>query len=76
MEQILKILKNIEVDADFENSENFIGDSLLDSLDIMTLVEDLEVAFDIEIMGSDIIPENFSTIEKIQQLVEKRGGNI
>lgn len=76
MVKIMEILKNIEVDADFENSKDFVSDRLLDSLDIMTLVEELETEFDIEVLGSDIIPENFSTVDSIKELVRKSGGNM
>lgn len=68
---ILEILKNLKDDTDFENSTDFIEDGLLDSFDLVNLVSELETAFDIEIKGSDIIPENFVSIEKIMELVEK-----
>ena len=68
---ILEILMNLKDDADFENSEDFIEEGLLDSFDLVNLVAELEDAFDIEIKGSDIIPENFVSIEKITELVEK-----
>lgn len=68
---ILEILKNLKDDTDFENSTDFIEDGLLDSFDLVNLVSELETAFDIEIKGSDIIPENFVSVEKIMELVEK-----
>lgn len=68
---ILDILIGLKDDADFENSEDFIEDGLLDSFDLVNLVAELETEFDIEIKGSDIIPENFVSIKKISELVEK-----
>lgn len=68
---ILEILVNLKDDADFENSTDFIEDGLLDSFDLVNLVAELEDAFEIEMKGSDIIPENFVSIEKITELVEK-----
>lgn len=68
---ILEILVNLKEDADFENSTDFIEDGLLDSFDLVNLVAELEDAFEIEMKGSDIIPENFVSIEKITELVEK-----
>jgi acyl carrier protein len=76
MERIKKILNKIEVDADFKNSKNFIEDGLLDSLDIMTLVEALEDTFDIEVKGIDIVPENFVNVGTMVALVKKYGGTI
>lgn len=76
MEDILKLLKGIQEEADFENSKNFIEDGLLDSLDIMTLVEGLEKAYHIDISGKDIVPENFCDLQTIEALVKKNGGKL
>lgn len=68
---VLEVLKSIKEDVDFENSTDFIEDGLLDSFDLVNLVSELEDVFDIEIRGVDIIPENFTSIETITELVEK-----
>lgn len=68
---VLSILQNMKDDADFEGSKDYIGDGLLDSFDIVTLVGELEEAFDIEISGRDIVPENFVSMESIEELVKK-----
>jgi acyl carrier protein len=71
MENIKQILTNIRPAADFNSSHDFIEDGLLDSLDIIKLVSQLDVAFSISIDGEDIIPENFSSFSAIEQLVNK-----
>lgn len=70
-DRILEVLKQINADADFENSEDFIEDGLMDSFEIVELVSGLEDEFDIEIGGRDIIPENFIHLEAIEALVLK-----
>ena len=72
MTKIGTILKKIREDSDFESSKNYVEDGLLDSFDIMELVEELEEGFDIEIKGSDIIPENFVNEEAISKLIKTR----
>lgn len=67
---ILEILKSIRDDVNFEESDNFIDDGLLDSFDIVTLVEEIEERFGIEMSGSDIIPDNFVSVSAIEKLVE------
>ncbi len=67
---ILEILSNVRDDVDFSASSNFIDDGLLDSFDIVTLVEEIEEEFGIEMKGSDIIPDNFISVETIEKLVE------
>ncbi len=71
MKDVLEVLQNLKEDADFENSEDFIEEGLLDSFDLVNLVSELEEVFDIEIRGIDIIPENFVSLESITKLVEK-----
>lgn len=68
--KVLVLLCEMKEDADFENSTDFIEDGLLDSFDIVTLVGELEDAFDIEISARDIVPENFVSVETIEALIE------
>ena len=71
MEELLKILEEIKPGVDFENEESLIGDEILDSFDIVSLVTKLNDEFDIEITPSDLIPENFETAEAIYSLIQK-----
>lgn len=66
---VLEVLQELKNDVDFESSTDFIEDGLLDSFDIVSLVEALEDAFDIEISGRDIVPEHFTSLDTIEDLV-------
>lgn len=68
---ILEILKNIKPEADFEACSDFIAASLLDSYEIVELVEALEDEFGVFIDGMEILPENFVSVETIQSLVDR-----
>ncbi|MCS2505644.1 hypothetical protein NXW48_07290 [Phocaeicola vulgatus] len=46
---------------------------MLDSFDVVCLVDALDTEFNIVIDGIDILPENFSTIESIEALLKKNG---
>ncbi len=70
-ERIFEILSDIRPESNFVNSENYIKEGLLDSLDIVALVESLEEEYDIDIPGTEISQKNFSTIEGIIELVKK-----
>jgi len=70
-DSILEVLKRVNADVDFLSSEDYIEDGLLDSFDIVTLVEELEDEFGIEIGGHDIIPENFVNVDSIEALIQK-----
>ena len=68
---ILAVLKDLKDDVDFENSKDFVEDGLLDSFDIVNLVGALEDELVIEISGRDIIPDNFVSVEAIENMLEK-----
>jgi acyl carrier protein len=70
---IAEILKGIRPEFDFTASQDFVGDGMLDSYDIVTLVSDLDKAYGISISGLDIVPENFQNIASIQKLLQKYG---
>lgn len=74
--KILEMLKDIRPEYDFTASDDFIGDGLLDSFDMVTFVSELEDTFGIVIDGLDIVPENFATVETILATVRKNGGNV
>jgi acyl carrier protein len=76
MENLLKILAEIRPEFDFEESENFIIDGLLDSFDVVALVANLDSRYFISINGEDIIPENFSSLSSIESLLNKYGVRI
>ena len=69
-EGILEALRAVNEDGDFENSQDFIEDGLLDSFEIVNLVSELEDIFELEIRGADIIPENFINLEAITRLLQ------
>ena len=73
MKSILEILKTIRPEYDFTSSEDFIGDGMLDSFDVVTLVSSIDKQYGISVEGTDIVPENFQNISVIQQLLAKYG---
>lgn len=70
---IIGFLSEIRPEFDFSESSNFIDEGMLDSFDIVQLVVSLDKEFRISIDGLDILPENFSNIENIVQLLIKNG---
>lgn len=68
-DEILKILKETRPEFQFEENVNFIESGYLDSFDVITIVSDLEIKFDVKINGSLILPENFSSVNLIYNLI-------
>ena len=50
---------------------NFIEDGMLDSFDMVSLVDSIETEIGVAISGVDVLPENFCTIEAICKTIEK-----
>ena len=71
MQRILSILQGIRPEFDFTSSHDFVGDGMLDSFDVVTLVSDLDKAYGISISGVDIVPENFQNLAAIEKLLQK-----
>lgn len=71
MEELLKILNRLHADVDFETQENLIDDMILDSLDIVTLITEINEIFDVVITARDIIPANFNSAKALYALIQK-----
>jgi len=66
---ILSILIGTRPESNFESSTNFIEDGLLDSLDMVVIISEIEEQFKVKIDGTDIVPENFCSLEAIMRLI-------
>ncbi len=71
MEKVLEILMEIQPDADYENCTTLIDGEILDSFAILSIIGELEEAFDIEITPVDIVPENFNSAQAIWAMVQR-----
>jgi acyl carrier protein len=76
MKSIPDILKEIRPEFDFAASSDFIGDGMLDSFDVVTLVSALDKNYSISIPGTDIVPENFQNVQTIEALLRKTGAKV
>ena len=71
MEKLIEILNELHDDVDFENENALIDDGILDSLDIVTLITEINDTFDVSIPAEEIIPENFNSATAIMALINK-----
>ena len=72
-EKVLEILANLRPEFDFTEDVDFIEHGMLDSFDVVSLVSDLDSTCGISIDGVDIVPENFSSVDSIINLLKKNG---
>ena len=71
MEELLDILNELHPDVDFETAENLIGDKILDSIDIVSLVAEISDAFGVEIPAEEIVPENFNSARALWDMIRR-----
>jgi acyl carrier protein len=71
VETIAGVLNELRPEFDFTASEDFIDAGMLDSHDMIMLVCRLEQLDNISIPGVDIVPENFSSLAAIHDLMNR-----
>lgn len=69
--ELIEILEDLRPDVDFENETKLIDDGILDSFDIVSLIGELSDEFDVDVTPKDLIPENFNSVDKMVELIEK-----
>jgi len=69
MEKLLKILTEVRPDIEFENEKKLMDEGVLDSFDVVSIISELNDAFDIHIRVNHLTPENFNSVEAIMALV-------
>ncbi len=71
MEKLLEILEELAPDVDFKTCEDLVDGRHIDSLTILSLISEIEDAFDVQIPTVEIIPANFNSAKKIWELIER-----
>lgn len=71
MEELKAILAEIRPDIDFDKEERLIDDGILDSFDIISIVGEVNTAFDVEINVEYLLPENFNSMQAMYDLICK-----
>lgn len=70
-DKVLKLLEEECPDVDFTASEELVGDGILDSLTLTSIIAVLTMEFGITIPYEDIIEENFNSIDAMAAMVER-----
>ncbi len=70
-EKLLALLQEIRPDVEFEKEKKLIDGGVLDSFDIISIVQEMNETFDIEIEVEELEPHNFNSIEAMMELIQK-----
>ena len=71
METLLEILAIIKPGVDFTKSSSIVDDGILDSMDIARLVGEISDEFDVDIEVTDLVPENFNSVNAMLKMIER-----
>ena len=71
MDDLIKILKELHPEVDFESCTTLIDDKSLDSFDIVTVISEINEEFDVVIPAEEIVPENFNSAKALYALIKK-----
>lgn len=69
MERLLELLEEIRPDLDFETCQDLIDGHHLNSLDIISIVAEVEDTFDVTIPTVEVIPHNFNSAQNLWDLI-------
>ena len=70
MEELIEILEDIQPGVDYHTCTTLIDDHILDSFGILSLVSEIEDAFDVEVSPAELVLDNFNSAEAMYELVQ------
>ena len=71
MEKLLEILSSLHPDVDFSTAEGLVDEGILDSLDIVTLVTEIDAELGVTVPAEEILPENFNSAAELYDLITR-----
>ena len=70
MEKLLSILNSVKKGVDFEQEQELVDKGLLNSIDIISIIAEIEDKYGIVIPSDEIIPENFNSAAALKELID------
>ncbi len=71
MEQLVKMLKEKHPTIDFEAEKKLVTDGILDSMEVVSIISEIEELFDISVTMEYIQTEYFESVEKMWEMIEE-----
>jgi len=77
MEKLIELIKLAKPETnidDFLTATNLYEEGVIDSFDIIILIDEISAAFDIKIKAADIRRKDFMTVADIYDMIKRKGG--
>lgn len=71
MEKLIELLKGVRDDVDFSQCTTLVDEGILDSFDIIEIINVIDEEYDIKIPAIEIVPENFNSAEAILNMIQR-----
>lgn len=71
-EQLIELMTETLPGVDVAHEQALVDDGILESLDLVTLVNEIMNEFQIELNVDDLLPENFNSVDSILELIEAK----
>ena len=71
MDRLIDLLNKLRPGIDFESQERIVDDGILDSMTIARLIGMIEDEFDVEFEVTDLVPENFNSVNAMIAMIER-----
>ncbi|MBP3326053.1 MAG: acyl carrier protein [Coprococcus sp.] len=71
MEELLEALKRANSKVDWMTDKKLYTDKVIDSIDMTSILAELEETFDIEIDMEYIVPANFDSVDAMWKMVQE-----
>ena len=69
MNELISILTELHDDVDFATETGLVENGILNSLDIVTLITEINDRFDVQIPAEEIMPEKFDSADALWALI-------
>lgn len=71
MEELIEILEELLPGEDVKHCTTLIDDHILNSFGILSLVSEIEEAFDVEVSPAELTPDNFNSAAKLWEMISR-----
>ena len=66
---VLELLEELHEDVDFNDENKLVDDKILDSFDLVALVNELGDEFEVDIKAKDFVAENFNSVDALANMI-------
>jgi acyl carrier protein len=70
-DEIVSILEDLNPGVDYANCTTLIDDRQIESLTMISVIAELEDAFDVTIPAVEVVPANFNSVNAMVALIER-----